>query len=276
MYTSVEKLLPKGIAIKSNKYVAGFKRRPGFLLRSIKGITVHSTANPTSIAYGEAAWLVNPNNERVASWHTAIDENFAVTVIPHNEVAYGTTSGENNRTYIQLEICESGNREVVLSNAIDWCARQCIEHNLLDAHKAIKQHADFQAKNCPRILRDTGKWNWFVDKIQDKIDDIVEDTKYNDETERLMTYLTSTLKVSSPDLWRGYISKPMQINPMYVIQLIKKIVKSNSDDIKLLVQLLVIKKIINSPTYWELCLAGKMIINRDYLRVFISNAAKAK
>jgi len=276
MYTNVEKLLPKGIAIKSSKYKAGFKRRPGFLLRSIKGITVHSTANLLSIAYGEAAWLVNPNNERVASWHTAIDENFAVTVIPHNEVAYGTTSGENNWTYIQLEICESGNREVVLSNAIDWCARQCIEHNLLDAHKSIKQHADFQVKNCPRILRDTGRWNWFVDEIQERIDDIVEQTKYNTETERLMTYLTQELKVASPDLWRGYISKPMQINPTHVIQLINKIVKNNSQDIKLLIQLLIIKRIINSPTYWELSLTGKMTINKDYLRLFISNAIKAK
>ena len=30
----------------------------------------------------------------------------------------------------------------------------------------LRQHHDWSGKNCPRILRDTGRWDWFVGEVE--------------------------------------------------------------------------------------------------------------
>ena len=79
-------------------------------------ITIHSTGNANSTAQGERNWLTNPSNNRIASWHIAVDEKEAVIAIPLDEVAWHAGSGNNSS--ISIEICESGNRAKTLENAI--------------------------------------------------------------------------------------------------------------------------------------------------------------
>ncbi|MBT9173172.1 MAG: N-acetylmuramoyl-L-alanine amidase XlyA [Syntrophomonadaceae bacterium] len=137
-------------------------RRPG-LSRQPKTLTVHSTGNPRSTAQNERAWLVNPRNIRVASWHVAVDEKEAVEAIPLNEVAWHAgdgRQGEGNAYSIAVEICESGDRAKTLDNAARVIAALLREQGLTMAD--VVQHFNWNKKNCPRILRAGKLWNEFL------------------------------------------------------------------------------------------------------------------
>jgi N-acetylmuramoyl-L-alanine amidase len=140
-------------------------RRPG-IIRKPKTLTVHSTGNLRSTARNERDWLVNPRNTRLASWHVVVDEKEAVEAIPPNEVAWHAGDGrrgEGNAYSIGVEICESGDRAKTLNNAARVIAALLREYGLVVAD--IRQHFDWNKKNCPRILR-TGKlWNEFLAAI---------------------------------------------------------------------------------------------------------------
>ena len=144
------------------KHIPLSNRRPG-LSRKPKTLTVHSTGNPRSTAQNERAWLVNPKNTRLASWHVAVDEKEAVEAIPLNEVAWHAgdgRQGEGNAYSIAVEICESGDRAKTLDNAARVIATLLRENGLTMAD--IRQHFNWNKKNCPRILR-TGKlWDEFL------------------------------------------------------------------------------------------------------------------
>lgn len=122
------------------------------------GITIHSTANPKSTAINERNWLVNPSNTRTASWHIAVDENMAVEAIPLNEKAIHASSTIGNNTTIGIEICESGNREKTLKNAVALVAKMLHERNW--SVDRLKRHFDWNGKNCPRIFNYNNWEGW--------------------------------------------------------------------------------------------------------------------
>ncbi|KXZ39489.1 N-acetylmuramoyl-L-alanine amidase [Alkalithermobacter thermoalcaliphilus JW-YL-7 = DSM 7308] len=159
-------------------------RRPAIPLIS-EYITIHSTGNPSSTAKNERAWLTNPTNTRQASYHIVVDEKEAIEVIPtglknifpntqtaENSWNAGDGRGKGNMASIAIEICESGDREKTLQNAIELVARILMEKKW-DTDR-IKQHYDWSGKNCPRILRDTGRWNWFIQQVQKKKEEIIK------------------------------------------------------------------------------------------------------
>ena len=74
-------------------------------------------------------------------------------------------------TSIGLEICESGDREKTLRNAIEVTVYVLKKFNL--TYKDLKQHYDWNKKNCPRILRDTGRWEWFVNEVRKEMEEEV-------------------------------------------------------------------------------------------------------
>jgi N-acetylmuramoyl-L-alanine amidase len=140
-------------------------RRPG-IPRRPKTLTVHSTGNLRSTAQNERAWLVNPKNTRLASWHVVVDEKEAVEAIPPNEVAWHAgdgRQGEGNAYSIAVEICESGDRAKTLDNAARVIAALLREHGLAMAD--IRQHFDWNKKNCPRILREGNLWGEFLASV---------------------------------------------------------------------------------------------------------------
>ena len=141
------------------------KRRPGRKIAP-QYLTIHSTGNEKSTARGERAWLENPSNTRTASWHICVDEKEAIEAIPLDEMAYhaGTTAG--NTQSISIEICESGDRQKTLDNAIKLTASILRQRGW--GIDRLRRHYDWSGKVCPRILSQNNWAGWkdFVDNVR--------------------------------------------------------------------------------------------------------------
>lgn len=131
-------------------------------------LTIHSTGNLKSTAMNERNWLINSTNNSGASWNICVDEKEAIIAIPLNEKSNHSGNGIGNNTSIGLEICESGDREKTLGNAIQVAAYILKNFNL--TYRDLKQHYDWNKKNCPRILRETGRWEWFVNEVKKEME----------------------------------------------------------------------------------------------------------
>ena len=142
-----------------------------------KYITIHSTGNPSSYAKGEASYACNRNDGRSVSYHFVVDEKTIIQIIPTNEVAWHAGDGGKgvgNRQSIGIEMCETGDREIVINNTI-WLVKKLMdEFNIPIAN--IVQHNHWSGKDCPRILRNplyikNGiDWEYFI-KLLKKADD---------------------------------------------------------------------------------------------------------
>ena len=148
-------------------------RRPG-LVMTPQYITIHSTGNPSSTARNERGWLTNPSNKVTASWHIVVDEKEAIEAIPLNEVAWHAGdggSGTGNRKSIGIEICESGDRQRTLQNAVKLVAKLLKERGW--GVDRLRRHYDWSGKVCPRIFYDGGKWTgWkeFVERVRKELE----------------------------------------------------------------------------------------------------------
>ena len=148
-------------------------RRPGIKMRP-EYITIHSTGNPRSTAQNEADNVCNNHPKLKVSFHAVVDDTQAIQVLPFNEVAWhaGDGTGKGNMASIGIEICESGNRQKALENAIR------LVKDLMDGHKIplknVVQHNHWSGKDCPRILRNKAYvqgrygWKWFYSKLEDE------------------------------------------------------------------------------------------------------------
>jgi len=143
-------------------------RRPG-IKANMQYLTIHSTGNARSTAKNERGWLVNPQNTRTASWHIVVDEREAILAVPLDEVAYHAGDANGNRTSIGIEICESGNRQKTMENAIELTAE------LLKQYKwktdKLKRHYDWSRKLCPSILmaNNWALWHQFIREVDRKM-----------------------------------------------------------------------------------------------------------
>jgi N-acetylmuramoyl-L-alanine amidase len=138
-------------------------RRPGIKITPTI-IIIHSTANKTSTAANERNWLVNPSNDRSASWNYAVDQLEAVEAIPSGELSYNTLDARANHSSISVEICESGDRKKTLSNAVELICYLMGMWNIDVVN--VKGHRDFQNKNCPGILPVGNAWDTFIDSVK--------------------------------------------------------------------------------------------------------------
>lgn len=149
-------------------------RRPA-LLMAAETITIHNTGNLTSTARNERSWLSNPKNDRQASFHIVIDEKEAIECLPLNEVAWHAGDGNfnGNMKSIGIEICESGNYEKTLDNAVKLVAK------MLKARgwkvDKLRRHFDWSGKICPRKMYDSGTWEgWkkFVENVDKELNSV--------------------------------------------------------------------------------------------------------
>lgn len=133
-------------------------------------ITIHSTGNPKSTARNERGWLTNPANDRIASWHIAVDEKEAVEAIPLDEVAYHAGTRDGNYSSIGIEICESGNREKTLTNAVQLVAKMLHERSW--GVDRLRRHYDWSGKICPRIMSQNNwqGWKQFVERVRKELE----------------------------------------------------------------------------------------------------------
>lgn len=160
-------------------------KRPGTKMTPTS-ITIHSTANPKSTALNERKWLVNPSNDRTASWHIVVDDKEIIEAIPLNEVAYHAGKREGNNTSIGIEICESGDRAKTIQNTIELVAKMLHERNW--GIDKLKRHFDWSGKICPGILSKNNweGWNAFKIKVERELDKLAngEKSKIQNEPEQ--------------------------------------------------------------------------------------------
>ena len=154
-------------------------RRNGWAMKP-EYITIHSTGNPKSTARNERGWLTNPSNTRQASFHIVADEREAIECIPLNEVAWHAGDGRNgtgNRKTISIEICESGNREKTLQNAVELTAKLLYERGW--GVDKLRRHFDWSGKNCPRILNYNNWQGWtkFKNDVQKELNQLKQPKK---------------------------------------------------------------------------------------------------
>ncbi len=153
-----------------------YNRRSGRKLISVDYITIHNTGNPTSAAQNERAWLTNPANTVTASWHIVVDQKEVIEAIPLDEIAWHAGdggAGTGNTRSIGIEICESGNYEKTLSNAVALVAQMLHERGW--GIDKLRRHYDWSKKICPRLMYDNGKWTgWeqFKSAVQKKLDQL--------------------------------------------------------------------------------------------------------
>ena len=124
-------------------------------------VVCHNTANDAS-ATNEVSYMIRNNNS--VSYHLAVDDTCVIQGIPLNRNAWHAgdgSSGLGNRYGIAVEICysKSGGPKYTAAeeNAVYVMARLLYQYDL--GIDALKQHADFSAKNCPHRIRDEGRWN---------------------------------------------------------------------------------------------------------------------
>ena len=150
--------------LKKDFLKEGHKYRPGGS-NTKNTITIHSTGNPSSSAENERKWLDNPENYRVASWHYVVGECEVIQAIPDRETAYHCGNSTGNTYSLSVEIVESGERSLVLLTAAEFVADKLKELGL--GIDALRQHFNWSAKDCPRILRNKDyiqgamDWDWF-------------------------------------------------------------------------------------------------------------------
>jgi len=140
--------------------------------RVIKYIVIHETGN---YDYGSNAKMhdtylhTHPDVDK--SWHYTVDDHEIYHHLPDDEVGWHAGDGHiedgGNLNGIGIEIClnQDGDYEKALDNAAKLVTYLLISYRL--DFSDIKQHYDFVHKNCPQNLRDSGRWNEFITKIED-------------------------------------------------------------------------------------------------------------
>lgn len=140
-------------------------------------ITIHSTGNLKSTAQNERDWLVNPSNNRTASWHICVDEKQAVEAIPLNEIAWHAGNRQGNTKSIGIEICESGDRAKTIQNTVELAAQMLFERNW--GIERLRRHFDWSGKNCPRIMSANNwqAWTGFKLSVERELKKLKEKSK---------------------------------------------------------------------------------------------------
>lgn len=155
-YKTIERLIPK------SKYAL---KAPYTM--DAEYFTVHNTANDAS-AQNEISYM--SNNSSQTGFHVAIDDKEVIQAIPFDRSAWHCgdgAKGTGNRKSIGIEICYSksgGSRYAEAEeNAVQWLAQQ-LHARGWDVSR-IKQHYDWSQKNCPHRIRNEGRWQSFINRV---------------------------------------------------------------------------------------------------------------
>ena len=138
-------------------------------------LTIHSTANLKSTAQNERDNLNRIGNNSSTGFHIVVDEKEAIECIPLDMVTYHAGDGCNgigNNTSIGIEMCESGDRERVISNTVCLVASMLKERGW--GINRLRRHYDWSKKLCPRILSaDNWKgWHGFKTEVEMKMKNV--------------------------------------------------------------------------------------------------------
>lgn len=146
-------------------YIKG-KNRPGLKMNP-QYVVIHNTRNKHKNAGAKMHRDYAEGNSRGASYHWAVDEDYAYAIIPENENAWHAGDGYNgkgNRKGIAIEMCENGNYEKTFKNTANLAAQRLKSHGLNIS--ALKRHKDFSGKYCPAWIMEHGDWNRFINTVK--------------------------------------------------------------------------------------------------------------
>lgn len=155
-----------GIPMVYDYIPEGSGGRPG-KERKVKFIVIHETANlsPTADAKGHSEYLKS-GGDGSTSWHYTVDDKIIYHHLPDREVAWHAgdklknPGGNLNGIGIELCVNEGGDFEKTFDNGARLTAFLLKEYGL--SVNSVKQHYDFNGKNCPMTIRETGRWDEFL------------------------------------------------------------------------------------------------------------------
>ncbi|WP_202822934.1 peptidoglycan recognition protein family protein [Bacillus cereus] len=130
-------------------------------------ITVHNTYNDAS-AENEVSYMIRNDNQ--VSFHIAVDDKEAVQGIPLERNAWhcGDGGGNGNRKSIGVEICYSlsgGDRYYKAEDNAAIVVAQLMKQYNIPISK-VRTHQSWSGKYCPHRMLDEGRWNSFIERIQ--------------------------------------------------------------------------------------------------------------
>lgn len=167
--------------------------RPGYSLKPTY-VTIHNAGNHSKGADADnhGAYLRNSGQYNTVSWHYAVDEKQAVLCIPENEVAWHAGDGGNgkgNRNSLAIEICDNADGDIrkATDNAVELTAYLMKKYNI--PLKNLKQHYDWNGKNCPQMIRSGKPYDWktFVAKVAELLEEPKEEPKEEKKEEKKET-----------------------------------------------------------------------------------------
>ncbi|AKE16997.1 peptidoglycan recognition protein family protein [Bacillus cereus] len=130
-------------------------------------ITVHNTYNDAT-AENEVAYMIRNDNQ--VSFHIAVDDKEAVQGIPLERNAWHTGDGNRNgnRKSIGVEICYSlsgGDRYYKAEDNAAIVVAQLMKQYNIPISK-VRTHQSWSGKYCPHRMLDEGRWNSFIERVQ--------------------------------------------------------------------------------------------------------------
>lgn len=139
-----------------------------------KWIVIHETGNtdPGASAKSHAEYIkrVAAANVLYLSWHYTVDDSIIYHHMPDNEIGWHAGDGNKddggNYAGIGIEICVNpeSDFERARDNAASLVADLLLRHRL--PLSAVRQHYHFSGKNCPKIMREQGLWDSFLQAVQ--------------------------------------------------------------------------------------------------------------
>ncbi|MCR6854646.1 N-acetylmuramoyl-L-alanine amidase [Paenibacillus jamilae] len=130
-------------------------------------ITVHNTYNDAT-AENEVSYMIRNDNQ--VSFHIAVDDKEAVQGIPLERNAWhtGDGNGDGNRKSIGVEICYSlsgGDRYYKAEDNAAIVVAQLMKQYNIPISK-VRTHQSWSGKYCPHRMLDEGRWNSFIERVQ--------------------------------------------------------------------------------------------------------------
>lgn len=154
----------------------GNKNRPAHPMTP-KYITIHDTGNASKGAGAKNHAIYAGRGVNEVGYHFVVDDKNIYQLLPLNENAWHAGDGGNgtgNRRSIAIEICENpeSNRATAEKNAQQLAAYLMKKYGIPTSN--IKQHHDWNGKNCPHIIRARKNgWNDFIAAIKKEYEALV-------------------------------------------------------------------------------------------------------
>ena len=157
--------------------------RPGIYLEDLKYIVYHDTANINENAnakmHNEYLYGSYNKGDRARSWHYTVDDTCIYHNVPDNEVTWQGDSYEAYAKSIGIETCVNVGSDFYRT----WQSMGKLVASLISEYgldiSAVKQHYDFNKKDCPKTLRNNGLYPTALDLIKAEliVSEYMEDYK---------------------------------------------------------------------------------------------------